>query len=60
MQQFVGIVAEPLLTAPGPDDLLRVSNDASMLVVGLSDRWVVEGLAPSQTRTRFTWSLAGS
>lgn len=87
VQQFAGVVAEPLLTAPGPDDLLQASEEAGILVVGLSDRWAVEGLgavrsrlareastrvvfvrrgvrpgglAPTQTRTRFTWSLAGT
>ena len=87
VQQFAGVVAEPLLTAPGVDELLKASEDAGVLVVGLSDRWAVEGLgavrsrlaaeapvavlfvrrgvrpgglASSQTRTRFTWSLAGS
>jgi DNA-binding SARP family transcriptional activator len=87
VQTFAGVVAEPLLSAPGPDDLLQASEGAGVLVVGLSDRWPAEGLgpfrsrlafeapapvvfvrrgvrpgglAPSQTRTRFTWSMGGS
>jgi DNA-binding SARP family transcriptional activator len=86
VQQFAGVVAEPLLTAPGPDELLKAAEGAGVLVVGLSDRWATEGLgevrsrlaaeapasvvfvrrgvrpgglAPAETRTRFTWSLAG-
>lgn len=86
VQQFAGVIAEPLLTAPGSDELLKASENAGILVVGLSDRWASEGLgavrarlaqearvavvfvrrgvrpgglAPSQTRTRFTWSMAG-
>jgi len=87
VQQFAGVVAEPLLTAPGPDELLRAAEGAGVLVVGLSERWEGEGLgpirtrltaeasapivfvrrgmrpgglAPSETRTRFTWSMAGT
>jgi DNA-binding SARP family transcriptional activator len=87
VQQCAGVVAEPMLTAPGPDELLKAAEGARVLVVGLSDRWAVEGLgpvrrrlaqeapswilfvrrgvrpgglAPANTRTRFTWSMAGS
>jgi DNA-binding SARP family transcriptional activator len=87
VQQFAGVVAEPLLTAPGPEELLKAAEGAGVLVVGLSDRWAKEGLgpvrsrlaseasapilfvrrgvrpsglAPSNTRTRFTWSMAGA
>jgi len=87
VQQFAGVVAEPLLTAPGPDELLKAADGAGVLVVGLSERWSAEGLgdvrtrlaaessapvvfvrrgvrpgglAPTETRTRFTWSLAGT
>jgi DNA-binding SARP family transcriptional activator len=87
VQQFAGVVAEPLLTKPGPDELLQASTGSGVVIVGLSDRWAAEGLgpvrrrlaleapapvvfvhrglrpgglAPSQTRTRFTWSMAGA
>jgi DNA-binding SARP family transcriptional activator len=87
VQQCAGVVAEPLLTAPGPEELLKAAEGAGVLVVGLSERWAREGLgpvrsrlaseasapilfvrrgvrpsglAPSNTRTRFTWSMAGS
>src|SRR5262245_48847585 len=87
VQQFAGVVAEPLLTAPGPEELLKAAEGAGVLVVGLSERWSAEGLgevrtrlaaessapivfvrrgvrpgglAPTETRTRFTWSLAGT
>jgi hypothetical protein len=84
VQQVVGIIAEPVLVRPGEDGILEGARDARLLVVGLSDRWRVEGLgqarlavalgagvptlfvrrglrpsgvAPSETLTRFTWSL---
>jgi DNA-binding SARP family transcriptional activator len=87
VQQLAGVVAEPLLTKPGPDELLQASAGSGVVIVGLSDRWAAEGLgpvrtrlaleapapvvfvhrglrpgglAPSQTRTRFTWSMAGA
>ncbi len=85
VQQFAGVVAEPLLVAPG--ELLNAAEGAGVLVVGLSERWAAEGLgptrarltaeasvpivfvrrgvrpgglAPSETRTRFTWSMGGT
>jgi DNA-binding SARP family transcriptional activator len=84
VQHAYGIAAEPLLVAPGPEQLVRASTDASVVIVGLSDRWQKEGLgqargaltqlattpvllvrrglrpgglAPRESRTRFTWSL---
>jgi hypothetical protein len=73
-----------LLLAPDPDHLLGASREATLVILGLSDRWqqhglgtarsaLVEiaetpalivrrglrpgGLAPRESRTRFTWSL---
>lgn len=87
VQQFAGVVAEPVLAEPGIEGLVLASEDAGVLVVGLSERWAAEGLgavrsrvaqearapvlfvrrgvrpgglAPSHTRTRFTWSMAGA
>jgi DNA-binding SARP family transcriptional activator len=84
VQRISGVVAEPLLTPPGAEELIRACDDAGAVVIGLSDRWRQEGigsvrrtiaeaarvpvllvrrglrpggLAPSETRTRFTWSL---
>src|SRR5262249_56167096 len=44
VQQVVGIVTEPVLVPPGDDGVLGAARDARMLVVGLSDRWRIEGL----------------
>ena len=85
VQRAVGISAEPLLADPGVEGMLSSSEQAGMLVVGLSERWQREGLgpvrlalardatppalfvrsglrpgglAPKETLTRFTWSVA--
>jgi DNA-binding SARP family transcriptional activator len=85
IQRTAGVVAEPLLAAPGMPGLEEAADGAGMLVVGLSERWrehglgevrgkLVErapaptvlvrrglrpgGIAPAETRTRFSWSLA--
>jgi DNA-binding SARP family transcriptional activator len=84
VQHAYGIAAEPLLLAPGAEDLVRAAEEASLVIVGLSERWRKEGLgqtraaltqltttpvvlvrrglrpgglAPRESRTRFTWSL---
>ena len=85
VQQVVGIVTEPVLIPAGDRGVVDAAEDARLLVVGLSDRWVQEGigavrlavavaahapvlfirsglrpsgLAPPQTLTRFTWTVA--
>jgi DNA-binding SARP family transcriptional activator len=84
VQYALGVAAEPLLVGAGVGDLLEIGEEASLLVVGLSDRWRREGLgdlrrtlarecsapvllvrrgvrpsglAPSESATRYTWSL---
>jgi DNA-binding SARP family transcriptional activator len=84
VQHAYGIAARPLLLPPGAHDLVRAAEEASLVIVGLSDRWQKEGLgqtraalaqlattpvllvrrglrpgglAPRESRTRFTWSL---
>jgi len=44
VQSALGVAAEPLLLAPGADELVRASRDAALVVAGLSDRWRTEGL----------------
>jgi DNA-binding SARP family transcriptional activator len=84
VQAVVGIVAEPVMVKAGPERLLDVAHDCSLLVLGLSARWQSEGLgesrleivragvptllvrrglrpsvlAPKETMTRFTWTIA--
>jgi DNA-binding SARP family transcriptional activator len=48
VQRAVGVAAEPILTSPGHEGILAASADASLLVVGLSDRWHREGLGPAR------------
>jgi hypothetical protein len=50
VQRVVGVPAEPLLTAPGPDAVLSAAAGAALLVVGLSSRWREEGLGATRSR----------
>jgi DNA-binding SARP family transcriptional activator len=50
VQRVLGISAEPLLTPPGEEGMLRASQAAGLLVVGLSTRWHREGLGPARLR----------
>jgi DNA-binding SARP family transcriptional activator len=85
VQAALGIVAEPALVPAGAEGVLEAADGASLLVLGLSERWRAEGigearlavaraapvptllvrhglrpggLAPPETMTRFTWTLA--
>lgn len=87
VQRAAGIVAEPVLAAPGKRGVAEAAEGARALIVGLSERWREKGLgrarselatqppaptvlvrrgvrpgglAPAETRTRFSWSLAGT
>jgi DNA-binding SARP family transcriptional activator len=84
VQRFAGVAAEPVLGRSGPDTVVEASEDATLVVLGLSTRWKDEGLgatrteviarserpiviaargirpgglAPSESLTRFSWSL---
>ena len=48
VQGALGVAAEPLLVAPGVDELVRASRDAALVVAGLSDRWRKEGLGKAR------------
>jgi hypothetical protein len=50
VQRVLGISAEPLLTPPGEEGMLEASRHAGLLVVGLSTRWLREGLGPARLR----------
>jgi DNA-binding SARP family transcriptional activator len=50
VQRVLGISAEPLLAPPDEDGMLEASQDAGLLVVGLSTRWHREGLGPARLR----------
>lgn len=49
IQRALGVVAEPLLVEPGPDALAAAAREASIAVIGLSDRWRKEGLGPTRS-----------
>jgi DNA-binding SARP family transcriptional activator len=44
VQRRAGVVAEPLLGAPGRRGVMALAEGAGLLVVGLSERWRDEGL----------------
>jgi len=46
VQKITGVAAEPLLVERGEAGLLRAAEDAGLLVVGLPQRWLREGLGP--------------
>jgi DNA-binding SARP family transcriptional activator len=56
VQRALGVTVVPVVIPPGADDLVEVANEASVVVVGLSDRWRTEGLGPvrSALATRAT------
>jgi DNA-binding SARP family transcriptional activator len=49
LQRSLGVVAQPLLVEPGADALAQAAHAASVVVVGLSDRWAREGLGSVRT-----------
>jgi DNA-binding SARP family transcriptional activator len=84
VQRAIGVPTEPALAEPGQDGLLAAVHGASIVVVGVSERWRERGLgparralvrsgsvpallvhhgprpgglAPSEARTRFTWTV---
>ena len=86
-QRGLGLDCTPRLVPRGDEGVLEAAREASLLVIGLSDRWRQEGLgatrlavaqtapvpilivrrglrpgglAPRESLTRFTWSLAAS
>ena len=87
VQHTTGIVAEPLIGRAGSEGVTELAAGAGVLVVGVSERWRMEGLgetrsalvarppapmvlvrrglrpgglAPSESLTRFTWSIERS
>ena len=44
VQRVLGVAAEPLLLAPAPEDVLASAAEASVVVVGLPERWRRDGL----------------
>jgi DNA-binding SARP family transcriptional activator len=48
VQYALGVAAEPLLVEPGPQGLLSAAEQASLLVVGMADRWQREGLGETR------------
>jgi DNA-binding SARP family transcriptional activator len=49
VQRALGVAAEPLLVSTGPDALVHASQDAALVIAGLSDRWQRDGLGRTRT-----------
>jgi DNA-binding SARP family transcriptional activator len=49
LQRAVGVTAEPRLLEPGVDSLVAAASEASVVVVGLTDRWTEDGLGPARS-----------
>jgi nucleotide-binding universal stress UspA family protein len=49
VRQYAGVLAQPIVTDPGRDGILKAAREASLLVVGLSDRWRREGLGRTRS-----------
>jgi nucleotide-binding universal stress UspA family protein len=49
VQQATGVTSEPLVVAGGRKAIVEAAADASLLVIGLSDRWRREGLGPTRS-----------
>jgi DNA-binding SARP family transcriptional activator len=49
LQRGLGVTAEPVLVAPGTDDIIAAADRAALVVVGLSDRFAREGLGTART-----------
>jgi DNA-binding SARP family transcriptional activator len=50
VQRQAGVMAEPLLARPGRSGVVALADGAGLLVVGLSDRWSVEGLGAARAQ----------
>jgi hypothetical protein len=48
VQRALGVEAEPVLVAPGPESLVAAANDVSLAVVGLPDAWRRDGLGQAR------------
>jgi Kef-type K+ transport system membrane component KefB len=46
VQQYAGVLAEPVIAEPGRTGILAAAEGAGLLVIGLSARWRQEGLGP--------------
>ena len=49
VQRGFGLAAEPLLVARETDEVVRVADEAGMVVTGLSENWKSEGLGTIRT-----------
>ena len=49
VQNSAGVAAEPLLVEPGAASIVDASREASLVVIGLPDRWRQEGLGETRS-----------
>jgi Kef-type K+ transport system membrane component KefB len=48
VQQFAGVAAEAVVAEPGRDGIVSAASHATLLIVGLSERWRKEGLGETR------------
>ncbi len=48
VQQFAGVSATPLVAEPGREGIVAAASRATLLLVGLSERWTKEGLGETR------------
>ena len=48
VQQFAGVAAAAVVAEPGRDGIVEAASRATLLVIGLSERWRKEGLGETR------------
>ena len=48
LQRGLGVAAEQALVGPGAGSMIEVAEAAAVVVAGLSDRWVSQGIGPAR------------
>jgi K+:H+ antiporter len=49
VQHYAGVTTQPVVAEPGRDGVLAAAAGASILIIGLSERWRSEGLGETRT-----------
>ena len=57
LQKALGVQADPLIVEPSPTALVAAARDSGVVVVGLTERWRLEGLGSTRTALATTPGL---